>query len=713
VKPCRGSSRWPYPRLPAAPTDAELETWFTPTPADLAFADRHSRRSRPAPRIALLVLLKTFQRLGYFPRLADVPTPILVQVARSTARVGIPEELHAYDAPSHRKRLVARIRAFLDVRAFDGAARRIMIGACLEAARGRDDPADIANCAIEELVRQRCELPVLNTLLRAARKARATVNRGYQAALHRALDEATRNRLQALLALGPGETRTPWDAVKADAPRPSPQRMKEFLDHLAGLRTLGADPAAFADVPDLKLQQFALEARALNAAVLNELAEAKRLALVACFIRRQIARSLDDAAEMFIRQMQRMHNRVREALVRYQAQQAERTDALVALLRDAVVACRGEGSKEERFDAVAALLAPDADSILAQCDAHAAVAGNNHLPFLLPLYRGQRTPFLRFLRGLPLVATSQDKAVERAIAFLLDNAASRHARLTVARWERGGDGTRRAVPLLDLSFVPDKWRELVTGSRHRDDVPTTVDRRYFELCLFSQIMQELRSGDLCLPGSEAYGDYREQLVSWADYHRQVGAFGEQAGVPTDGPAFVAHLKAELAKAARQADDGFPTNEHLTIENGVPVLKRLRAKPDDAGLEIVQRLLRERLTPVGILDALADTEHWLGWTRHFAPLSGHGTKLDRPRERYVTTAFCYGCNLGPSQTARSIRGLDRRQVAFVNQRHVTEETLDAAIVTVINAYAGTDLQKRWGLGRSASADGTQRPFRPPP
>jgi Domain of unknown function (DUF4158) len=75
-----------YPRLSSTPTDAELETWFTPTPEDLAFADRHSRRSLPAPRIALLVLLKTFQRLGYFPRLAEVPIPILLRVARSTAR---------------------------------------------------------------------------------------------------------------------------------------------------------------------------------------------------------------------------------------------------------------------------------------------------------------------------------------------------------------------------------------------------------------------------------------------------------------------------------------------------------------------------------------------------------------------------------------------------------------------------------------------------
>jgi hypothetical protein len=257
------------------------------------------------------------------------------------------------------------------------------------------------------------------------------------------------------------------------------------------------------------------------------------------------------------------------------------------------------------------------------------------------------------------------------------------------------------VPLIDLSFVPDKWRELVTGSRRRDGVPKTVDRRYFELCLFSLIMQELRSGDLCMPGSEAHGDYREQLVPWTEYHQQIGAFGEQAGVPTDGPAFVARLKAELESAARQADDGFPNNEHLTIETGVPMLKRLRAKPDDEGLEGVHRLLRERLTPVGILDALADTEYWLQWTRHFAPLSGHGTKLERPRERYVTTAFCYGCNLGPTQTARSIRGLDRRQVAFVNQRHVTEETLDAAIATVINAtpeptcrsVGGSDARRR--------------------
>jgi len=97
---------------------------------------------------------------------------------------------------------------------------------------------------------------------------------------------------------------------------------------------------------------------------------------------------------------------------------------------------------------------------------------------------------------------------------------------------------------------------------------------------------------------------------------------------------------------------------------------------------------------------------LNWTRFFGPISGHDAKLANPRERYMITTFCYGCNLGPTQTARSIKGLDRHQVSFVNQRHITEEKLNQAITEVVNAYAHLPLQRVWGQGRSASADGTK-------
>jgi hypothetical protein len=71
-----------------------------------------------------------------------------------------------------------------------------------------------------------------------------------------------------------------------------------------------------------------------------------------------------------------------------------------------------------------------------------------------------------------------------------------------------------------------------------------------------------------------------------------------------------------------------------------------------------------------------------------------------------TTLCYGFDFGPTQTSRSIRGLDRRQVAFVNQRHVTEDKLNEAITPVINGYNQFPLPKIWGLGKHAFADGTK-------
>lgn len=401
-----------------------------------------------------------------------------------------------------------------------------------------------------------------------------------------------------------------------------------------------------------------------------------------------------------------MHNRAKQALAEHQVRHAEETDALVALLRNTVLACRDGGDREARLGAVEALLLREADDILARCEAHAALAGNNYLPLLTRFYKGQRAAFLRFLEHVKPVSTSQDRAVEEAVTFLLAHRTHHHPRLRIACEEAADSGERAMRQLVDLSFVGERWWSLVTGQRAREPDPVEVDRRYFEVCLFTQVMIELKSGDLCISGSEAYGDYRNQLVSWEDYTRDLPAYAEQAGVPPDPQAFVAALQQHLAETAAAVDRAFPANQHVEIVRGEPVIKRLRAQLEAEGAARLERLLKERMRPVGILEALADTEHWLNWTRHFGPVSGFEAKLDRPRERYLATAFCYGCGLGPTQTARSLRGLDRRHVAFVNQRHVTEESLEAAITSVVDAYAGVRLHRHWGTGTSASADGTK-------
>jgi len=176
-------------------------------------------------------------------------------------------------------------------------------------------------------------------------------------------------------------------------------------------------------------------------------------------------------------------------------------------------------------------------------------------------------------------------------------------------------------------------------------------------------------------------------------------------LPTEGKAFVAHVRAWLEERARETDASFP-NEHVRLEKGEPIMRPPEKKPVPEGLMKLEALLAERLAPVTPLEILLHTQNWLNWTRFFDPISGYDSKLANPVARYLTAVFCFGCNLGPSQTARSLDGVDRRDVTWVNQRHITLENLDEAIRLVIHAYHRFDLPRFWGTGKHASADGTK-------
>lgn len=73
---------------------------------------------------------------------------------------------------------------------------------------------------------------------------------------------------------------------------------------------------------------------------------------------------------------------------------------------------------------------------------------------------------------------------------------------------------------------------------------------------------------------------------------------------------------------------------------------------------------------------------------------------------MATLFCYGCNIGPTQTARCIDGFSRKQIAYINLSNTSEQNLVDATEQVINAYNEFDLPGFWGSGNTASVDGTR-------
>jgi Domain of unknown function (DUF4158) len=223
-----------YPLLKAHPSVRELEESFTPTLFELTFAEQRARE--PIPTVGLLVNLKTFQRLGYFVKIAEVPTAIIRCIAKAAGYLDIPEGFSKYDDRPVRFRHMELVRSWVGVSAYGREARQAMLKACVAISRVREDLADIINFAIEELVRQRYELPGFSTLFRGARAARATVNRGYYARIADSLDSAAKERINRLFERAGDGRRTGWDLVKSEPRQPTVKEIKHFVAHLNWLR---------------------------------------------------------------------------------------------------------------------------------------------------------------------------------------------------------------------------------------------------------------------------------------------------------------------------------------------------------------------------------------------------------------------------------------------------------------------------------------------
>lgn len=684
-----------YPRLKSALSERDLAEVYTPSPADLELAQRVTRGA--PTRLAFLVILKVFQRLGYFVPLSEVPPAIVEHVAQRTEMEGALSGLAGYDSSAIRRRHLPIIREALGVKPFDRTARHLVVQAIGEVAKTKEDLADLINVAIEELVRQKYELPAFDTLVRAARHVRAVVYRQFYEQLDVQMDAAARERIAALFAADTETRTTPWNVLRQEPGSPTLTHLKVWLDRQTWLEGLRVGDAALAGIPDAKVKHFAAEARTMDAARMLALEPRKRLTLAVALLRVQSARGLDDLAEMLIKRVTAIHRKGKAALVTHRARTQQRTDDLVLALRNVVTAYRSEGTETERFAAIRTALGEREETLLEQCEEHMAYAGDNYFPFLWRSYRSHRATLFRLLHAVQVESTSQERSFVLALGYLLD-----HERSTGEWLPIPAD----ADPPMDLSWIPDGWWKLVTGERTRDLLPAKLHRRHFEVCAFSQLMLELKSGDATIVGSDRFADYRDQLISWEEYHRDIAAYGEMVGIATDGDAFVEQMREKLLATAQATDRSFPDNQSVRLERGEAILRRPDKAQEPAGLRFLEAFIADQLEPVNILDVLRDTEHWLNWTRFFKPISGHETKLDEPVSRYVATAFCYGCHLGPTQAARSLGNIDRRQLAWVNLRHITEDRLDRANREVINAYHRFTLPKRWGTGKRASADGTK-------
>lgn len=663
-----------------------LKTNFTPTDAEIEFAYNCTRN--PKTSLCFLITLKIFQHVGYFIKVFNCPTKILNHITKiSQIEPLTKDNMHAYDMSKQSRRHQEAILEYLQRKSYD---KQVSLKIAKDIAKAKDVQIDIVNCIIEELLRKQYELPTFNELENIAQIARTYINNKYYQSIYDNLQQSQRDMIKNKILIYGTNGKTVWSTLKDEPDRPTINTLHNFVEHYTWLKSIDINNTVFKDVPMIKLDRFYQEALSLNFSRIKETRKIKRIALVAITIRRVAARALDDLGYMLTKIMHEAEDLAKQKLLLYKAGQFEFTDELITTFKRILKACKNKSNDKTKMDAINNLIGEHLDYFLEKCDDYEVYTKKDHLPFMLQRYSYLRKDLLACLEVLNLNSATKNIELENAVKLILKHANNDAENIGIKELQSNK---------LTLDWLPSKWRKFVMQDKDN------LDKKKLELFVFIQVAAQLKTKDLLVQGSEKYVDYTNNLIKWPDFNKNVKDYGETVNIPTTPNVFVLFFKQRLEATCRKADLAFGGKVNAKIKKGKVYLEKIVAKPLPKNFDVVEQLIDENLKPVTILDIIAHVAKALHFEDFIKPISGHDPKIVDLLEHIIAALFCYGCNLGATETAKSIRSISRKQISWIDTGYITEEILDKCITIVIDYYNKFKLPKYWGDGDHASVDGS--------
>ncbi len=538
-----------YPVFPETFTPSELQRYYTLSDNDRQLIQANARGGPQV--LAFAALLKTCQQLGYFPALEDMPEKIV-----SHLRSQLLEQL-SDDASENGLSLSSRslytyhglIRDHLGIKAFSlEAAEPLLRRRLTEAAQTMNWVADLINVAIEVLIKENYELPAYSTLERLAGNVRATGHNEIFQAVDSRLTVELRASLRELLtpARGRGDKTTAWTRLKELPKRATLGHLRDLETHLDWLLSLGEVEKPLTGVSPAKIKDFAAEARNLSPKEMRDLTLLKRQAFVLCLVQQARMATRDHLVQMLIKRMAAIEAKAQAALDEARYQHRRTTERLVTVLQDMLSHIQGDDPAKINAQLQRIIKAQGGrEQLRADCEIVLALRDDNYLPFMGRYFKPQRSALFRLLHLLDVRTTSQDRSITAAIAF-------------VVKHEENG---ALALPAtLDLAWASELWRRFieVTADGHLQHKKLAL-----EMCVFNQLVAELKTGDLAVNGSELFADFREQLLTWRQCQSRLDDYCDVSSLPRTAEGFVADRR--LVEAPLKVG-----------QDGEPVLPRLPA-----------------------------------------------------------------------------------------------------------------------------------------
>ena len=673
--------------FPGVVPQDDLHAFFLLTDDD----KREVRRQRaPHNHLGYALQLCSLRYLGFVPdNLQAIPRRVVTFVAEQLAVD--PGGLVSYakwrrTQTDHERHVQAYLR-FRRATPIDLHALQTWL---LERALEHDKPTLLLQLACEKLHREKIIRPGVTRLERLIATAREQAHDVTFRRLSPLLGDERQAFLDGLLEADATTGQTPLSWLRQEAVSPAASQILATLRKIIFLQGAGVHRWDLSGLNPNRAKWLARIGWKSTNQSLQRMPPRRRYAVLVAFLHQALLHHTDVVVELFDQCLWRCHVDAKQELEEFRRATARSTNETLRLFRElgGVLLDPRIEDAEVRSASFARVPERVLREAVAETQGLIRPRPDDAIDFL-----GKRYAYLRqfvpsFLQTLTLRAQGPDDSVLRAVEII-----------------RGLDHspTRRAVPKdAPLTFVSEAWRPYLRG------VEGGLSRRYYELCTLWHLRSALRSGNIWVEPSRRYADPDTYLIAPAQWPGRRPEVLRQTGAPGDGRRRLEERDAELEACMARVEKLLATKDSpIQIEDGTLVLSPLEAdrRPDSA--EALEDLITARLPRVELSDLLLEVDAWTRFSDHFVHAAGAEARRPALLPHLYASILAHACNFGLEQMAQST-DISYRQLAWATTWYLREETLEPAIVSLVNYHHKLPFSQAWGSGILSSSDGQRFP-----
>jgi TnpA family transposase len=541
----------------------------------------------------------------------------------------------------------------------------------------------LAELVMEECRRRRIVVPAPRRLERLCSDLRFQARREIERRLTIGLSHEQRRQLDALTQrrAESGQSWLVWLRQMPQATKPA--AMLGLIERLNHVRAIGIDTGHGHRVHQTRLAQLAREAGRTTAQHIAGYERQRRHAVMVAITLDLGATLTDQAIDLFERLVGTMFSKAETRHARaFQADGRAINEKvrLYARVGTALIAAREAG--QDPFDAITAVIPWERFRVsVAEAEVLARPEDFDSYERLSEHYATVRRWAPAFLATFSFQGVPGAASLLRAVDMLRDMNEAAAPRLP------------KSAP---TGFIRERWaRYVMLGG--------VLDRRYYELCVLSELRGRLRAGDVWVVGSRRYRSFEEHLISREAQQELLQSGTLPVAVDPDFERFIAGrralLDARLAAIDAKARGGLLPN--VSLEKGVlkiaPIEKSTPPETEALATRLYAMLPRIRIT-----DLLSEVARWTLFIDCFTHLRSGETVAD-PRI-LMAGLLADGLNLGLTRMAEACTIASLGQLAWVADWHIRDETYALALRRLVDHQQREPFAAVFGGGFASSSDG---------